>query len=139
MLTEWLEKEASSEMAKTAAQQFEEELAALDAPSIARMWRQKKEAAEKEDNREKRYRGAVAGGALGGSITPALYGALEGGAHGGGTGALLGGAALGALGAGSGALGGHVYESEWGERHPIGRYAVPWLLGGTGGLGGAAL
>lgn len=107
MLAEWLEKEAQVEMVKTAAQQFEEELSVLDAPSIAQVWRN---ARTKEANV---IPGAL-GGALGGGLAGGLYGGLAGGV-GGAMGAQPGqrgegfwqGAGAGApMGAISGGLGG---------------------------------
>lgn len=133
MLMEWLEKEASDGIAKTAAAQFEEELSALDAPSIAKIWRQTKEA---QDNEEARYKGALTGGAIGGG----LFGLARGAAYANMDPKYRALLALSPLvGAGMGAVGGHVYESDWGKRHPVGRYVAPAVLGGLGGLGGAAI
>lgn len=106
MLVEWLEQEAQGEMAKTAAQQFEEELAVLDAPSIARFWR---EAKSKEAQIGQRLMQAIPGsigGAMGGAglgaagaaaaapsgerFDAAQRGALIGGALGAGGGAIRG-------------------------------------------------
>lgn len=148
MLAEWLEKEAQGDLTKTAAQQFEAELAALDAPSIAKIWRGAKEKEAKKGSvsqamdealgdEDRRYAGAVTGGALGGALTGAGRGALY--AQQLGLPAPAAMAAGGLLGAAGGGVGGHVYESDWGQRHPIGRYAVPILTGGVSGLGGAAI
>ena len=106
MLAEWLEKEACAGMQKTASDQFEEELSALDAGSIAKVW---KEAKSKEANLKQRLLQAVPGAVGGG-----LSGAAIGGATGlmasptgerweGATRGALTGGALGAAGGGIGA------------------------------------
>lgn len=146
MLDNWLEKEAGREMVKTASQQFEDELSALDAPSIAKLWRHQKEAKKGSASKavdevlgdeDRRYSGSVAGGALGGGLTGAARGALYAREMGVPTAAGIG--AGGVLGAVGGGVGGHVYESDWGKRHPIGRHVVPIVTGGVAGLGGAAI
>jgi len=130
MLAEWLEKEAGETLVKTAAQQFENELSALDAPSIARVWRaaKKKEAQSTNfpvlhqphlDPGTAARHGALMGG-LGGTAIGGLQGAGIGAQLGGPGGALMGGLAgmglgggLGAgIGAGSGALGAHLEKKK---------------------------
>lgn len=103
MLAEWLEKEASVHLVKTAAQQFEAELAALDAPSIARVWRNAK---NKEAQVGQRILQAIPG-AVGGSLAGGTLGGIAGAAtapsgerwDAAGKGALLGAGIGGAGGA----------------------------------------
>jgi len=103
MLAEWLEKEASVHLVKTAAQQFEAELAALDAPSIAKVWR---DAKKKEAQVGQRILQAIPG-AVGGSLVGGTLGGVAGAAtapsgerwDAAGKGALLGAGIGGAGGA----------------------------------------
>lgn len=103
MLTEWLEKEASQDMEKTAAQQFEAELDALDTHSVVEAWRA---ARSKEASASQRLMqavpqavsGSVLGGVVGGGLGAASApkgeradAAWRGAATGAATGAVGGG------------------------------------------------
>lgn len=110
---EWLEKEASDGIAKTASAQFEEELSSLDTKSLVGVWRQAK---------------AAAGGTIPGALIGGAAGALGSGI----TGGLAGG-----IGGAISAPPGERSEGFWqGAKSGV----IPGaIMGGLGGAAGGAM
>lgn len=140
MLQEWLEELAEDEMKKTASSQFEEVLNQMEIPELRAFFDMNQELEKSAEPIDPRIQmAAMRGGAVGGGLEGMARGAMLG--SGGGVAGALGGAALGGItGAGGGALGGRLQESEFAQQNPItGKYLVPGLLGGIGGVGGGMI